>query len=150
MGDTCWLKGSQGTPQPGQGMVSGPRNCPDSPTPAPGPCCSQGAVVSSGGSQEYQWTRLGHYTLLGSQEGRSYYGQVEGGSNYLYYLSSIGVWYVNDGLMVNMGGLINWGDAVCPEDIQEPWSYYQWGDGTSNDWEVDSTLRVNCESYTAP
>merc|ERR1719350_2192356 len=59
--ETCWLKGSQGNPQPGQGMVSGPRDCPDNPTP--GYCCNQVAIISSGGTQDYQGQRLGHYML---------------------------------------------------------------------------------------
>lgn len=39
------------------------------------------------------------------------------------------------------GGMINWGDSVCPSELGQPWSYYQYGAGTSNDWAVDDSLR---------
>ena len=44
------------------------------------------------------------------------------------------------------GGLINWGDSGCPAQLAEPWSYYQYGEGTANDWVVDQTLRL-CQYY---
>ena len=71
-----------------------------------------------------------------------------------------------------MGGMINWGDSKCPDQVilsdvvgdevismnlhkcgkqyfkttitrklEEPWSFYEWGDGTSNDWAEDPYLR---------
>lgn len=44
-----------------------------------------------------------------------------------------------------MGGIINMeSDAMCPEDIQTPWSFYRWGDGEVNDWEEDPFLKVTC------
>ena len=43
-----------------------------------------------------------------------------------------------------MGGLINWDQASCPEDITSAWSFYRWGDGEVNDWEEDPQLRVTC------
>ena len=53
--------------------------------------------------------------------------------------------YVNDEPLVNMGGIINMeSDAMCPEDIQTPWSFYRWGDGEVNDWEEDPFLKVTC------
>ena len=52
---------------------------------------------------------------------------------------------MNDDPLVNMGGIINMeSDAICPEDIQTPWSFYRWGDGEVNDWEEDPFLKVTC------
>jgi len=139
--NTCWLKGSNGDPQEDSSCVSGPRACPDD------GCCDQVLISSSGATVDYQWTRLGYYNYYGELDGRPTYKQWNAGNNenYLYYLEWLGVWYVNENLGENMGGLINWGDAICPDQIVEPWSFYMWGDGTSNDWEVDSTLRVTCD-----
>jgi len=66
--------------------------------------------------------------------------------NYLYYLNWLGVWYVNDNPLENMGGLINWDDSFCPGDIVEDWSFYRWGDGEVNDWEADPELKSSCWS----
>ena len=80
--------------------------------------------------------------------------------------------YIGDDLGANMGGMINWGDSKCPDQVilsdvvggefismslhkcgkqylkttitrklEEPWSFYEWGDGTSNDWAEDPYLR---------
>lgn len=139
--NTCWLKGSKGTPQPNASDISGPRDCPND------GCCDQVLVSSTGGTVDYQWTRLGYYIQNGELNGRPTYKQIDvSHPNYLYYLEWLGVWYANENLGENMGGIINWDDAMCADQIVEPWSYYQYGDGTVNDWAVDSTLKVTCES----
>jgi len=142
---TCWLKDNQGTPQQCDTCVSGPRECEDQ-----SGCCMQVKISSSGLTPDFQWTRLGSYVYQGnSPDGRPYYQQINvKDDNWIYYLDWLGVWYVNDDLLVNMGGLINWGDALCPEDIQEPWSFYRWDE--VNDWYEDPTLKVSCESYNPP
>merc|ERR1739838_922564 len=145
--NTCWLKSTQGNPQSSQTCVSGPRSCGVNPTtPAPSGCCETVTITSSGDTPQYQWTRLGTFHLYStSDDGRPMYKQDPGSQqNYLYYLEWLGVWYVNDIPLENMGGLINWGDAWCASDIQEQWSFYRYGDGEVNDWEVDPTLKVSC------
>ena len=44
----------------------------------------------------------------------------------------------------NLGGLINCGDALCPDQLVEVWEFYRWGDGEINDWEEDPYLTVTC------
>ena len=148
--NTCWLKSTQGTPQASKTCVSGPRSCGGNPTTqAPSGCCETVKISSTGDAPDYQWTRFGtfrHYA--NSDDGRPMYRQDPAAANYLYYLEWLGVWYVNDNPLENMGGLINWGDAWCPSDIQEEWSFYRWGDGEVNDWEADPGLKVTCgENY---
>ena len=149
--NTCWLKGGQGTPQPCQSCVSGPRQCEDTSTtttPSTG-CCSTVTVASSGDTVDYQWTRLGVFTLVDiSPDGRPVYMKSGSSPQFLYYLEWLGVWYVGDDPLVNMGGLINWGDSVCPSDLQDPWSFYRWGDGEINDWDEDPLLTVTCGGRT--
>jgi len=145
--NTCWLKSSQGTPQSCPTCVSGPRSCgTSSTTRPPNTCCETVSITSSGDTPDYQWTRLGTFYLYdNSGDGRPMYRQEPGQQqNYLYYLDWLGVWYVNDNPLQNMGGLINWGDAWCPADLEEHWSFYRWGDGEIDDWEEDPTLRVSC------
>lgn len=143
--NSCWLKESQGSPQECPNCVSGPRVCEDNNT-----CCTQVSISSSGLTPDFQWTRLGSYVLQGtSPDGRPYYEQINvNNPNYLYYLEWLGVWYVNDELLVNMGGMINWGDAWCPADLQETWSFYRWDE--VNDWYEDPSLVVSCESFVPP
>jgi len=106
------------------------------------------SITSIGPTNDYQWTRLGRYSYGGELEaGKPYFIQQDVGTpNYLYYLEWLGVWYVGEELGANMGGLINWGDSVCPDQLEDPWSFYEWGDGTSNDWAEDPTLGVDCEA----
>jgi len=137
---TCWLKGSQGTPQDDPSCVSGPVSC------ASESCCSQVSITSLGPTADYQGPRLGHYSYGGELSDRPYYQQTSSPYNYLYYLDGLGVWYIGDDLGANMGGMINWGDSKCPDQLEEPWSFYEWGDGTSNDWAEDPYLSVNCET----
>ena len=67
-------------------------------------CLSCQVVISSSGlTPDYQWTRLGYYSLLGELDSRPTYVQTGTSSpNYLYYLGWLGVWYVNDNLGENM------------------------------------------------
>merc|ERR1719244_276455 len=150
--NSCWLKGSQGTPQYSASSVSGPRYCSGEVTTTPPQvgCCQTVFISSSGLTPQFQWTRLGTYQYIGpSPDGRPTYQQINVDSpNYLYYLDWLGDWYVNDNLLENMGGLINWDDAWCPSDISENWSFYRWDD--VNDWEEDPTLKVKCEDYNPP
>lgn len=144
--DTCWLKGSKGNPQSDASCISGPRICQEE----PGSCCNRVSISSSGLAQDYQGTRLGHFSYIGQLEGKASYRQDSPSQdNYLYYLDWLEVWYVGDEYGANMGGLINWGpregDSGCPDQLGEPWSYYQYGAGTANDWVQDQTLRVTCE-----
>merc|ERR1719232_414049 len=114
--NTCWLKGTQGDPQPCKTCVS----------------------------------RLGTYFYYdNSEDGRPMYRQ-DNKDNYLYYLNWLGVWYVNDNPLENMGGLINWDDSFCPGDITEDWSFYRWGDGEVNDWEADPELKSSCSQDPTP
>lgn len=142
--ETCWLKETQGSPRPDPSCISGPVSC------ASDSCCRQVSITSLGPTNDYQWTRLGRYAYGGEQDSRPYFKQLDVGTpNYLYYLEWLGVWYVGEDLGANMGGLINMGDAKCPHQLEEPWSFYEWGDGTSNDWAEDPTLHVNCEDGEA-
>jgi len=149
--NTCWLKGTQGDPQPCKTCVSGPSTCGEDPTTAPpSGCCSTITISSSGDTPDYQWTRLGtYYYYDNSDDGRPMYRQ-DNNDNYLYYLDWLGVWYVNDNPLQNMGGLINWDDSFCPGDIVEDWSFYRWGDGEVNDWEADPTLKSSCSKDPPP
>ena len=151
--NTCWLKSSQGQPQQCPTCVSGPRECEEPPpstpstTSAHSECCPTVSVASQGDSQDYQWTRLGVFSLLQdlqSPDGRPVYRKAGSSPQFLYYLDQLGVWYVGDQPLVNMGGLINWGDAVCPSQLQQVWSFYRWGDGEINDWDEDPLLTVTC------
>jgi len=153
--NTCWLKSTQGNPQPSKTCVSGPRTCSETPTTErttttqTSGCCERVTITSTGDTPQYQWTRLGTFHLYDmSPDGRPMYKQNDGDGNYLYYLEWLGVWYVNDNPLENMGGLINWGDAWCASDIQEQWSFYRYGSGEVNDWEVDPTLQVSCDEAT--
>jgi len=145
--NTCWLKSSQGNPQSCTTCVSGPSSCGSNPDPTtPSGCCEVVTISSTGDAPDYQWTRFGTYRYYDtSGDGRPMYKQEPKG-NYLYYLDWLGVWYVNDNPLENMGGLINWGDAWCPSDIQEDWSFYRYGEGEVNDWEADPSIKVNCDS----
>jgi len=149
--NTCWLKGTQGNPQPCPTCVSGPSSCGDNPTTEPpSGCCHTVTISSSGDTPDYQWTRLGTYNYYdNSDDGRPMYRQ-DNNDNYLYYLDWLGVWYVNDNPLENMGGLINWDDSFCPGDITEDWSFYRWGDGEVNDWEADPTLKSSCSKSPPP
>ena len=42
-----------------------------------------------------------------------------GAKSHLYYVDYPAVWYVGDEPLVNMGGIINMGDALCPHDIRK-------------------------------
>lgn len=139
--NTCWLKSSEGDPRADSSMISGPKTCSND------GCCKQVHLTSSGGTVDYQGNRLGYYEYYGTLNDRPTYKQVRtsGTPNYLYYYEW-GWWYSNAVLGENMGGIINHDDAVCPEQISESWDYYQWGDGTANDWVADDTLRVSCEA----
>jgi len=155
--NTCWLKGSNGKRQKDSSCVSGPRVCSNPtptprPTPAPTPSdgCCDNVLISSTNTEilDYQWTRLGHFTRHGETGGRPAYRQLDktkGQKNYLYYQSGVGVWYVGEILGANQGGIINWGDAKCAEELSSSWSYYQWGEGTADDWVEDKGLKVTCE-----
>ena len=145
--NTCWLKSSQGNPQQCESCVSGPRECeePDTTTATYSDCCPTVTVASQGDTGDYQWTRLGVFSLMDqSPDGRPVYRKDGSSPQYLYYLEWLGVWYVGDQPLVNMGGLINWGDAVCPSQLQQFWSFYRWGDGEINDWDEDPLLTVTC------
>ena len=153
--NTCWLKSSQGQPQQCQTCVSGPRDCQEPPsttsttstTSSYSDCCPTVTVASQGEAGDYQWTRLGVFSLMAdlqSPDGRPVYMKPGSFPQYLYYLEWLGVWYVGDQPLVNMGGLINWGDALCPSQLQQFWSFYRWGDGEINDWDEDPLLTVTC------
>jgi len=143
--ETCWLKGSKGTPQPDPSCVSGPVSC------ASDECCRQVSITSLGPAANYQWNTMGRYSYGGEQDNRPYFIQQDVDTpNYLYYLEWLGLWYVGDTLGANMGGLCNWGDSKCPDQLEDVWNFYEWGDGTSNDWAEDPTLIVNCEADDAP
>jgi len=138
--NTCWLKSSPGTAQSCSTCVSGPRECEGDTE-----CCTVVTVSSSGDTGDYQWNRLGVFLYqYDAPDGRPVYFK-EKDSQWLYFVQYPYVWYVNDDPLVNMGGIINMeSDAMCPEDIQTPWSFYRWGDGEVNDWEEDPFLKVTC------
>ena len=144
--NTCWLKGGQGNLQSCQTCVSGPRECQDTTTTTSSSgCCSTVTVASDGDTVDYQWTRLGVFSQVDvSPDGRPVYKKEGSSPQYLYYLEWLGVWYVNDNPLVNMGGLINWGDSECPSSLEEVWSFYRWGDGEINDWDEDPLLTITC------
>jgi len=150
--NTCWLKSTQGNPQSCETCVSGPRECGGSEptTDAPSGCCQALVISTTGDANDYQWTRFGRYTYHdASDDGRPIYRQ-DNEDNYLYYLDWLGVWYVNDNPMENMGGLINWDDSWCPSDIGQDWSFYRWGDGEINDWEADPAIKITCDNNSNP
>jgi len=151
--NTCWLKGPSFTKQPCDTCVSGPRDCGDqvtTTTESNTGCCQVVTIASSGDTVDYQWNRLGVFSFqYSSPDGRPVY-YMSKHDQWLYYVDWLGVWYVNDTPLENMGGIINWSDAFCPEDIQEPWSFYRWGDGEIDDWEEDPYLKVTCGGNPDP
>ena len=110
-------------------LFQGPRDCGDqvtTTTESNTGCCQVVTIASSGDTVDYQWNRLGVFSFqYSSPDGRPVY-YMSKHDQWLYYVDWLGVWYVNDTPLENMGGIINWSDAFCPEDIQEPWSFYRW------------------------
>lgn len=120
--NTCWLKGENFNKQPCATCVSGPRTCQGGPETE---CCTRVTVSSTGDTPDYQWVRLGVFNwVYNSPDGRPVYYMTKH-DQYLYFADYPGVWYVNDEPLVNMGGIINWDQAVCPENIVQPWSFYR-------------------------
>ena len=101
-------------------------------------------VASTGDTVDYQGVRLGVFSYqYDSPDGRPVYYNHEH-DQYLYYVDYPAVWYVGDEPLVNMGGIINMGDALCPHDLVDTWEFYRWGDGEINDWDEDPYLKVTC------
>jgi len=118
-------------------------------------CCPALEIASDGGTNDWQWTRLGVYYLDGeSAKGRPQYKKPKDqfAAEYLYFLSEYGlnVWYVGETAGINLGGMINHdSDTLCPTDLKEPWYYYNW-DEEINDWALDENLVVRCLNDPPP
>merc|ERR1719402_324355 len=108
-----------------------------------GKCCDSLELETWGMADFYQEARLGAYSRYGiGTDGRPIYKQSTG-PNFIFYLSSEGMWMVGHSVGQNYGGIRNKEDSTCPQDMVRNWEY--WMDWTE-EWQEDSDLEAKCQN----
>ena len=87
---------------------------------------------------------LGSYDFSDNgQDGTQVYKQV-GGSNYLYFMRSLQLWYIGDDPGVNMGYAMNQdSNPKCPEHLANVWKWWNWAE---DEWTLDNLANIKCRS----
>ena len=85
---------------------------------------------------------LGSYEFSGQGEDDTQVYKQVGGSNYLYYMRSLQLWYVGDTPGVNLGYAMNQDNIPkCPEMLANVWKWWDWDAGV---WTLDELAGVRC------
>ena len=114
-------------------------------TPLPANCCNNLIFESSGSIAEGgQKHVLGSYDFSDNgQDGTQIYKQV-GGSNYLYFMRSLQLWYIGDDPGVNMAYAMNKDNVPkCPEQLENVWQWWNWKE---DEWTLDDLADIKCRS----